>query len=307
MNRSEVIPVVFIHKGHVPVYLIYSALLALKYGNDVYIITDSDIRIGGVKVLPFSSYNKDESDFKKVYRHQSSNSFEFEFICIYRWLVLRNFMTAQNFEKVVYLDSDTSIYAHTADIVTHYAPAEFGYNVPMLQSNFHYAGAACCSIWTIDSLSKFSELILSHYQATPIKEIEEKWNYHVENKVPGGICDMTFLYFFSKTAGFYPLGQVCHGISIDYNNMVASNYLEDEYDANATYFGEVSSKVLKFRKGIPFGYNQKLGTEVRFFAVAEYSKLLFLYKKTGPDLFLYFRSMLTHKYLRLIARLKRHK
>ena len=62
------IPIVFIHKGSIPVYLIFSALQAKKYRNEVYLITDSKIKIPGVKVVDYSLFNSDELIFKKQYK-----------------------------------------------------------------------------------------------------------------------------------------------------------------------------------------------------------------------------------------------
>lgn len=60
-------------------------------------------------------YNIDEyfnlaKDFEKHYKHFSCNDYEYELFCIQRWFILYEFMSRNNIEHVLHIDSDVLLY-----------------------------------------------------------------------------------------------------------------------------------------------------------------------------------------------------
>lgn len=273
------IPVVFIHFGNLPDYLINSIKQAVSFNNKVYLLTDNYIEINNIEIVNINRINSDEIHFKSYYIHMSTNTFQFEYMCIYRWYILKNFMNLFNLNRVLYLDSDVYLYSNTYDIILNYPAFDFAYNLPENQSNFYWSGSACCSIWTSESINRFCKLIENFYTSNTIKILQDKWNYHKVNSVLGGICDMTFLYFFSKENGFLNLGMVYNSKSFDFNNASSDNHFKNEYKFRQGSFFQIPTKDIVFINGLPYGYNLVSNKRICFFAITEYSKLLLLSRK----------------------------
>ena len=274
MSQKDEIPVVFIHTGHVPLYLANAIEQAQKYGNRVVLITDHLSASVNAEIVDYASLNLDEKEFKLYYKHMSSNSYDFEFICIYRWFLLKNYMAMEKIDRVLYLDSDVYLYENANKIVEHYSYPEFGYNVPSSQENYRWAGTASCSVWHADALNSLCTCIKVHYTTEKIRKLEEKWDYHTVNCIPGGICDMTFLYIFSANRGFFNLGKVHHYCCFDYNHPVPDNYEKNEYKMSLSSKIGIETKMIHFVDGLPYCKNLLSGEKVRFFALTEYAKLI---------------------------------
>lgn len=273
------IPVVFIHFGKLPEYLINALNQALSYNNKVYLLTDSNQDINYVESINIKQINADESKFKSYYTHMSTNTFQFEFICIYRWFILKNFMIKYRINRILYLDSDVYLYTNTSEMISNYPVFDFAYNLPENQSNYYWSGSACCSIWTINAIERFCDLIQHYYTTESIKTLQEKWSYHKENQILGGICDMTFLYFFSKEVGFLNLGKVYNSKSFDFNNASSDNYIKNEYLFKQGNKFQIPTKDIRFKEDLPNGMNLITGESVRFYALTEYAKLILYSRK----------------------------
>jgi hypothetical protein len=270
----ELAPVVFIHFGPAPAYLLKAIGEAAAFGNKVYLLSDTNCVLNNSEWIDTNGVNQDETEFKAYYKHMSSNTYQFEFMCIYRWFILKNFMLKHQIKKVLYLDSDVYLYENTSKILGNYPEFEFAYNLPQNQDNYYWAGSACCSLWTQKGIQGFCDLIKQHYVTDKISKLNEKWNYHTTNKVLGGICDMTFLYLYSSEPGFLNLGKVFNSCSFDFNNAISANYLQNEYAFKQGNLFQIPTKEIIFNDGRPNCKNLVSGETVRFFALTEYAKLL---------------------------------
>lgn len=279
MNQTAVVPVLFIHFGNIPKYLINAISKANSFGNKVYLLTDNISIKVDAEIVDVKSINFDEDIFKSFYKHMSSNSYQFEYMCIYRWFILKNFMNKHQIKIVLYLDSDVYLYSSTSDIISNYPGFEFAYSIPEIQKDFYWAGSACCSLWSDNSINAFCEKIKTYYITDSIQILDEKWKYHTDNNILGGICDMTFLYFFSKENGFLNLGKVYNNCCFDFNNAISANYYQNEYAFNQSKLFQIPTKDINFINGIPYCQNIHTGNNIRFFALTEYAKLLVYSKK----------------------------
>ena len=276
---NTAVPVVFIHFGNIPNYLINAINQAVSFNNDEYLLTDNTSIKTKAKLAEVKTINTDEESFKSYYKHMSTNTFEFEYMCIYRWFILKNFMISHSVKKVLYLDSDVYLYVNVTEIISNYPNFEFAYSVPEVQKDFYWAGSACSSFWSNDAIKAFCELIKLYYTSDNIKILETKWDYHSKEIFPGGICDMTFLYFFSKEPEFLNLAKVYNECCFDFNNAISINYKLNEYEYNQGDLFDIPTKKIKFIRAIPYCYNTTLNKTVHFFALTEYAKLLEFNKK----------------------------
>jgi hypothetical protein len=298
------IPVVFIHFGDIPNYLIDAITQAVSFSNKVYLVTDNKSTVCQAEIIDSSQINSDEVIFKSYYKHMSSNSYQFEYMCIYRWFVLKNFMNSKHIEMLLYLDSDVFLYSQTSTIMANYNHFEFAYCVPDNQENYYWAGSACCSIWSKSSINLFCDTIASYYTSDKIEILNEKWKYHTDNVILGGICDMTFLYFFSKKSGFFNLGKVHNNHSFDFNNASSTNLINNEYRFNQSNLFQIPTKDITFKNGIPYGFHLLSKKSVCFFALTEYAKLLMFSKKHSVLIrlrhtFYTFKKLLIKKYTQI--------
>lgn len=280
------LPVVFIHLGEIPTYLYKAIDQAASFGNQIYLLTDTPPRddLVNANVVNVKPYSLDQTAFASRYRHMSSNPFEFEFICIYRWFILKNFMQALDLERVLYLDSDVYLYCHTREIQQNYEDRsfEFAYSVPQDQADFYWAGTACCAIWTITGITRFCELIFSLYEPGYHNLLHDKWAWHQRSNTPGGVCDMTLLYAFAKEDGFLNLAIPHRGNAFDFNNRIADNHVRNEFKFAESKVFKAKTKSLMFSDGKPFCYHLPSQQNIRFFAVTEYAKLITFSRRKSP-------------------------
>lgn len=267
-------PVVYIHLGNLPAYLKLSVQQARKYNQRVVLISDTKPNFD-CEWVDVASVSEDVQRFSSVYAHMSTNSKKFELICIKRWIILRNYMTKHNVNVAYYTDSDVMIYDSLSDIYnTHYSNYEVCYTMPADQENFRWTASACCSFWTIKSIKAFVDFIFYCYDVTGIKKLEEKWNYHMKNGIPGGVCDMTLLYLFHDKLNFCSLSSVSGNITFDQNFIDGENYYRNEYATEYAVDFDLNIKKLSWENNQPYANNLKLNKKIRFVVLTEYAKLL---------------------------------
>jgi len=102
-------------------------------------------------------------------------------------------------------------------------------------------------------------LIETYHGSELFAKLEEKWAWHQANGIPGGVCDMTLLWFFCHGRNVVNLSEVRGGATWDDNINQAENYLPDEYaKENGIKY------VTRWLKAGPLGWNDKLGIAIRF-------------------------------------------
>ncbi|WP_429844667.1 hypothetical protein [Brevibacillus sp. FIR094] len=57
-----------------------------------------------------SHFYQSAQAFSYVYKHTTSNTYEYNLFCFQRWFILRDFMRSQGIERCCYLDSDVMLY-----------------------------------------------------------------------------------------------------------------------------------------------------------------------------------------------------
>jgi hypothetical protein len=94
-------------------------------------------------------------------------------------------------------------------------------------------------------------------------KLESKHRWHIDNGRPGGVCDITLLYFWAarNTGKVLNLAKVTRQSVVDLGIGTSTNYFDDEYEMRGGF------KRLVFRNGIPYGFNKVLRQEVRFWCL----------------------------------------
>ncbi|MBI3583561.1 MAG: hypothetical protein HY096_06370 [Nitrospinae bacterium] len=260
MNNTT--PIIFIHKGYSG-YL-YFSLKQARYSNpdtDIYIIGDkSNDRFNFIRHVLIDDYSRMASSFEKVYKHYSTNSYQFELFCIQRWFILSEFMEREKIKNIFMCDSDLMIYCDISEQNKRFEDYIVSYCYPNYQDNYRWSASAHNSFWTSDAINSFCSFIFEIYTTDKVKILEDKWNYHISNKIPGGICDMTLLYLFAKGSDnkICNLLKVMGGSVYDDNINCSENYFRNEYQIKN------NKKEIVWEDNHPYCYNTNLNRKIKF-------------------------------------------
>lgn len=219
---------VFIHYGNIPEYLKIAMERSRKSGNEVVLI--EEIKDKKISML---------DEFKKQFINMSTNSSDFELMCFLRWFVLLDYMKENNLDTCFYTDSDVLVYAN---INEKFKDKKQTYYSKLLgeEKNYGWCMSAHTSFWTIDTLEKFCLFCLDMYKNN-ISKLEEKYNYHKQNNIAGGICDMTLFYLFSLE---HEIGNICD------SDIFGGNFDHCVNISYGSYYGEYKCNGIKIIQNI---------------------------------------------------------
>lgn len=286
--------VVFIHQGYSP-YLEFTLrqARAADSGADIVLLGDAENDL-----FPFvrhvdattPDFQRATAEVADVYRHYSTNRASFELGCYERWFRLRAFVEAEGLDDVLVLDSDVLLYAAEAEVRrTHLGGASLGVAHPREQSPLGWTTSAHVSYWTRERLADFCDYVVRSFAEPAARaRYEEKWQHHLDEGLPGGVCDMTTLHLYVADTfgpeGTWPdevvnLLSVRDGAAFDHNVGEAANEWPSEY---AVADG---AKAIRWEGGGPVGKNLRAGADVRFHALhlQGHSKARIPALYRGPD------------------------
>jgi hypothetical protein len=130
--------------------------------------------------------------------------------------------------------------------------------------NFFWTTSLHFSYWTLDALTDFTSFCIEAYRDPKIRsKLEAKYRWHVENRQPGGVCEMTLLYLWCERNEnrIWNLAKVWNGTVVDFGITSEINYLEHEYEMQRGF------KKFVFKDDVPYGFHRTLGKEIRFLCV----------------------------------------
>ena len=259
-------PVFFVHSG-IQSYLKVPMTQATSCDNTVVLLGDP-----GWDSIDAEWHNgrdylntPDVQEFIKVYKHMSTNDAQIELICFLRWFAIKNYLHAHNLEKCFYVDSDAMIFFNADRQAKEFADHGAALSTPEYQGNYRWVTSGHTSYWTLGALEKLCQFFIDAY--TPgdyLDKLKEKHASHIENNRPGGVVDMTLLYFFKKKyqdeLNILNLSPVSNGSTFDDNFNTSEQYFKDEYmmDENKLV------KKLRWLGETPYCYNMKTDAWVEF-------------------------------------------
>lgn len=261
------IPIIIFHIGNQE-YVHLCLKQAIKYGNKVHILTDNENNFNYENVVPvnYSKYSNMMKRFEKIYKHFSTNSYQLELICIVRWMCIYEYMKEQTIKKAFICDSDVLLYDNISNIINDNL---FDDLFICTSSSRNITGGQ--SIFTLDKLEKFVSHCFQFYN-TQIPNIQKWKETYTE---PGGICDMTLLYYFCHNettfVGLrlpnYPYYEndltkiINNEYTFDLHMAALGNHLyPEDYEQDI----KTKNKNIKFKNNIPYCYNHRLQKDIRF-------------------------------------------
>jgi len=148
---------------------------------------------------------------------------------------LLQYMRSERVQSVLHLDSDVLLCSSLDEIRIKYSNtmSDCAFLIPREDDNsLRWFASGHISFWTIDLLEEICSFCLNSLCQGEYQELyKQKWNWHLTNQTPGGICDMTTLYLFwrEREARITNLAMNHNGNVFDLAVRTGSNYYEDEY------------------------------------------------------------------------------
>lgn len=258
------IPIILTHRGNQP-YVRTAIEQAKRRNGRVVLIGDESNKDFGAEHYLNADYWQGAAEFAKVYRHMSHNPYAQELYCFQIYFVLRDFCRAQGIERLFTMDSDVMLYCDVTEYEKTLGDYDLAINWCERQEPYRWSACLHNSFWKLPILEatcRFMEGVYGNTISHPIwNKLVEKWAWHRDNNVPGGLCDMTLLHFFRQGRKAVNLSEVRNGSVWDDNINQGENYYENEY----SWCPECGVKEMN---GKPYtGWNKKLEQMVRFNAL----------------------------------------
>ena len=254
--------VFFFHAGNQP-YL-ETAIRHATQDNKVILIGDeSNSHLGALEKVThvyLGDCSKDVDRFLSLYKHLHTGGKQFEEWCFIRWFAIRNVAEQLGLTEAFYSDSDNLIYSDLNEVYIQNDSPSLALSVPAYQPPYRHSATGEVSYWSYDKLNEFCNFILNIYEDEfDFGLLTDKWAYHLENNLAGGICDMTVLWHFCNENSHKVITKILSGnTTFDHSINNASNYENDEY------LMENGLKKIEFIDGNPYGFNLIHQKKVRF-------------------------------------------
>lgn len=228
------LPLIIVHKGKQP-YLKKVIHLAESYGNRVILLGDESNKTFCHEWYNCNEYSSEKlAEFNSKYIHMSTLTEEFERFCFERHFYILDFVQKKDINAFVEMDSDVLLYRHFVQDDYMNCTWSGTWNGKGESVSPHF------SFFTKKKLADFVDFCLELYEQPLLEKLEKRWIYFLDNKLAGGNCDMTALYFWMQM------------------NQDGKNDFSDEHYINLGDGNEKEKdnklKIVRpyFRRGIPY-------------------------------------------------------
>ncbi|OHD15202.1 MAG: hypothetical protein A2086_11735 [Spirochaetes bacterium GWD1_27_9] len=235
------IPIIFVHKSNSD-YLKYT-LSQAKYFNPespiILIGDDTNDKYKFVKHYNINDYFESANDFASIYKHLSFNEYNYELFCFQRWFIIKDFIIKNNIDDFLYLDSDVLLFCNINKEFVKYKSYDFTICKELSPPYTYFSSK--------DKLINFCEYIKSLYTDEKMHErLLKKFKKHQDEKLSGGVCDMTAFYEYNKdfSENVFDLNKEIDGSIFD-NNFNFSEGFEIDKKFNV--------KKIYWKRRIPYG------------------------------------------------------
>lgn len=258
------IPVIIFHVGYKN-YLKLALKTAKKYNNDVLLIGDESNKMAwDFHLMKDELTSPVYQDFLKVYTQMSSYNAEYDLLIFERFFALREWMKSNHTKEAWMLDSDVISFGNCSEKYSKYLQNSIAaLSIPQHQEkDYTWAAFGHNSYWTLEGITSFTDFCIETY-STNLSVLQEKYEWHIKNNIPGGVCEMTLLYLWAKErTDVLNTAHVYNGITIDNWITSSGNFDLNEYPVT---LGGI--KHIRFKEGVPYSFNQKLGKDVAFLSL----------------------------------------
>ncbi|GAN33372.1 MAG: hypothetical protein DYG83_06010 [Candidatus Brocadia sp. AMX2] len=237
--------IIFIHKGN-PDFLGYSLRQAKKFNPKtvIHLIGDeSNNTYDFIDHHNILEYDRDAINFKRYYKHFSTNPYDFELFCFQRWFILKDFLISNTIEKFFHADSDVLVYFNIEEEFKKFKEFDFTLST---------GSSGHCSFWNnTASLEHFCQFIMNMYTGKDnenYNKMVDHYRIRQSEGLPGGVCDMTAfrLYRLNKHAKIGETTDIINNSTYDDNFNVPTN-------GQLLYEMRYGAKKIEWINTIPYG------------------------------------------------------
>jgi len=256
------LPVVMFHLGYQP--YVELCVKQASINNKVIFVGDKKNQslgdIENVQHFLIDDYDQGVDEFVKSYKHMATSGVEYTKVCFTRWLYCRNVLKSLSIDRFFHSDSDNLIYSNIDEVYDRLGRPAFSLSVPMNQPIFRDSAAATTSFWTMDVLEDFCRFMLDCYKSKDkLDLLEDKWEWHQEQSLPGGVIDMTALWHYVQESDHSIITKAYNDEeAFDHNMNSSENYFPNEYSMKDGF------KEITFLDGQPYGHNLVLNKKIKF-------------------------------------------
>jgi hypothetical protein len=256
-QRKDELPIIFFQAGdaqHLP-HTFWQARHWAGSSPLILLGDKANRHYRGLEHVPIRDFASAVPRLRDLYVHISSNTPEFEFFCLARWLVMGEFARRQGLREFLYLDSDVLIYAKPADIVQRVSACRMA--VEWIGNMGATFAGICPAVTYIRDPTVLQEIEASMVQiySNP-KEIENMRvsTEELVRKKLGGVSDMLLLarYAHQLGEGVFNLWEPGKDGLVDINIAQAAGFRLRE-----------GLKEIEFRDKQPYGFYEPTQRWVR--------------------------------------------
>jgi hypothetical protein len=268
------IPIVIFHTGGSQDYF-NNCVNVSSENNTVYVISDDSNKTtfsSNPKVRFFHVDDLQSSaveEFKTCFINYSGNPHDYEMYCFLRVFYLKTLFEKTGLEWAFHTDSDCVILDDINAIFCSPDKLQIAYSIQKTQNQFHMAGSIHNALLNVEFCDAFIQLCFDIYKnKSKFALIDAKMQWHKNNGVPGGICDMTLYYLLYSEKLIDNICDLNIPIMVDGERAIFDHNLSDTYGFNGeeTYTRELGMKVIS-RFGKKFYFNTQSGDPVRTISI----------------------------------------
>ena len=141
-------------------------------------------------------------------------------------------------------------------------------SLPKHQPEYRWSASAHTSYMTVQGLEELWDFMKAQYtEKDGRKRLRRKNAYHIKNKQPGGICDMTLLYLYAQENDATCLTSCYEGTTFDHNINTSENQEREEYEMTEKDIGlgrKIKVKNFRMVDEMPVVKNIITGEDVVF-------------------------------------------
>ena len=202
----EAYPIIVLHKGSSDYLKICLAQAKFSNPNSRIILLGDEsnellAKQAGAEHYLICNYFSKALEFEKIYKHYSTNSYNFELFCFQRWFVVDEFINSEGLDKFLHIDSDVLLYADFSkelefiDFINNY---DLTYSHASAHTSFFNSRRALCEFCNFIFEIFSDDSFVAQFEKSPDNDKIYFKQGELELSLIKPLSDMTLVYFFTK-------------------------------------------------------------------------------------------------------------
>ena len=202
----ESYPIIVLHKGSSDYLKICLAQAKFSNPNSRIILLGDETnetlaKQAGAEHYLICNYFSKAHEFEKIYKHYSTNSYDFELFCFQRWFVIEEFVNSEGIDRFLHIDSDVLLYADFSkelefiDFINNY---DLTYSHVSAHTSFFNSRRALCEFCNFIFEIFSDDSFVAQFEKSPDNDKIYFKQGELELSLIKPLSDMTLIYFFTK-------------------------------------------------------------------------------------------------------------